>query len=55
MQGLKERICPHGSCMVEEGKLMGSLEKMEPDNAKERSQQSMTYWSRKRSPHQKLF
>lgn len=33
----------------------GLIKEMEPDNAKERSLQSMTYWSCKRSPHRKLF
>lgn len=33
----------------------GLIKEMEPDNAKERSPQSMTYWSCKSCPHRKLF
>ena len=33
----------------------GLIKEMEPDNAKERSPQSMTYWSCKSGPHRKLF
>lgn len=33
----------------------GLIKEMEPDNAKERSLQSMTYWSCKSCPHRKLF
>lgn len=33
----------------------GLIKEMKPDNGKERSRQSMTYWSCKSCSHRKLF
>lgn len=39
----------------EEERTNGLIKKMEPDNAKERSPQSITYWICKSCPQRKLF
>jgi len=54
MHGWKRNLF---TLLVQGGKEItkGLIKETEPDNATERSPQSMTYWSCKSCPHRKLF